>query len=191
MRSEDPSSLRASDADRERVVEVLKAQTLAGRLTVEELGDRVAGAYQARTVAELRLLTADLPDERAVRARHEALPAPRMPGNRPFSDRFEIARARGRVMAEALAHIAPPLHNAGYELTRHSPDALEFTRESRPWWTIVGAVLLFPLGLLLLLHQKRSRILITFEEHGEFGTLMTTYGVAPLPVRRAFAELRS
>ena len=190
MRSEDPSSLRASDADRERVVEVLKEQTLAGRLTVEEPGDRVAGAYQARTMSELRRLTADLPDEPAIRAQHE-VPAPRMPGNRPFSDRFEVARARGRVMAEALAHIAPPLHNAGYELTRHSPDALEFTRESRPWWTIVGAVLLFPLGLLLLLHQKRSRILITFEEHGEFGTLMTTYGVAPLPVRRAFAELRS
>jgi hypothetical protein len=108
---------------------VLKEQTLAGRLTVEELGDRVAGAYQARTIAELSRLTADLPDEPEVRAQHEA-PAPRMPGNRPFSDRFEVARARGLVMAEALAHIAPPLHNAGYELTRHSPDALEFTERA-------------------------------------------------------------
>jgi DUF1707 SHOCT-like domain len=191
MHSEESSSLLASDADRERAVDVLKEQTLAGRLTVDELGDRVAHAYEARTVAERRRLTADLPAEPAVRVQDEALPAPRIPGNRPFSDRFEVARSRGRVMAEALTHIAPSLHDAGYELTRHSPDALEFTRESRPWWTIVGAVLLFPLGLLLLLHTDRSRILITFEERGEFGTVMTTYGVAPLSVRRAFAQLRS
>ena len=52
--------LRASDADRERVVEVLRRAASDGRLTVEELEERVPVAYAARTRGELERLTADL-----------------------------------------------------------------------------------------------------------------------------------
>jgi Domain of unknown function (DUF1707)/Cell wall-active antibiotics response 4TMS YvqF len=52
--------LRASDADRERVVELLAAAHADGRLTTEEHSDRVGSAYGARTLGELSGLTADL-----------------------------------------------------------------------------------------------------------------------------------
>lgn len=55
------SGLRASDADRERVVSVLRTQAGEGRLTLEELSERSAAAYAARTVGELDALTSDLP----------------------------------------------------------------------------------------------------------------------------------
>ena len=55
-----PSDLRASDDDRERVVEVLAAAVGDGRLTLEEHSHRVGRAYQARTLGELATLTTDL-----------------------------------------------------------------------------------------------------------------------------------
>jgi hypothetical protein len=55
-----PSDLRASDDDRERVVEVLAAAVGDGRLTLEEHSHRVERAYQARTLGELATLTTDL-----------------------------------------------------------------------------------------------------------------------------------
>jgi len=53
--------LRASDADRERVVNALREHTAAGRLTLEEFAERMGRAYEARTVAELDELGRDLP----------------------------------------------------------------------------------------------------------------------------------
>ncbi len=53
--------IRASDADRERAVDVLKAAFAEGRLTKGEHGARVQRAYGARTYAELAALSADLP----------------------------------------------------------------------------------------------------------------------------------
>ena len=55
-----PSDLRASDDDRERVVEVLAAAVGDGRLTLEEHSHRVQRAYQARTLGDLASLTTDL-----------------------------------------------------------------------------------------------------------------------------------
>ncbi|MFJ6654983.1 DUF1707 and DUF4190 domain-containing protein [Streptomyces sp. NPDC091377] len=54
-------SMLASHADRERAVDVLRAGFSEGRLQQEELEKRVARAYAARTVGELGLLVADLP----------------------------------------------------------------------------------------------------------------------------------
>ena len=51
----------ASSADRERAVGVLRAGFTEGRLTQDELNDRVAQAYAARTYGQLWALTADLP----------------------------------------------------------------------------------------------------------------------------------
>jgi Domain of unknown function (DUF1707) len=55
--------LRASDADRERAVEVLRRAATDGQLTVEELEERVPCAYAARTRKELERVTADLSAE--------------------------------------------------------------------------------------------------------------------------------
>ena len=51
----------AASADRERAVGVLRAGFAEGRLSQDELDDRVAQAYSARTYGELWALTADLP----------------------------------------------------------------------------------------------------------------------------------
>ncbi|MFJ4568724.1 DUF1707 domain-containing protein [Streptomyces caelestis] len=53
--------VRASHADRDRVVDVLRVAAGDGRLTLEELDERLEAALSARTVGELAVLTADLP----------------------------------------------------------------------------------------------------------------------------------
>jgi Domain of unknown function (DUF1707)/Domain of unknown function (DUF4190) len=55
------ASMRASSADRERAVDVLKAGFAEGRLTQDEYNDRMGRAYAARTYGDLAALTADLP----------------------------------------------------------------------------------------------------------------------------------
>lgn len=53
--------IRASDADRERVAEVLRTAAAEGRLDLSELDERLAVVYAARTYADLEPVTADLP----------------------------------------------------------------------------------------------------------------------------------
>jgi hypothetical protein len=53
--------LRASHADREWVIGVLKAAFVQGRLTKDEFDLRVSEAFAARTCAGLRVLIADIP----------------------------------------------------------------------------------------------------------------------------------
>ncbi|MGW3327982.1 DUF1707 SHOCT-like domain-containing protein [Streptomyces virginiae] len=53
--------LRASDADRDRVVERLRDAVAEGRLDMEEFEERLEAAYTSRTYAELEPLTRDLP----------------------------------------------------------------------------------------------------------------------------------
>jgi Domain of unknown function (DUF1707) len=56
-----PGELRASHADRDQVVEVLRVAAGDGRLTAEELDQRLETALTARTLSELAALTTDLP----------------------------------------------------------------------------------------------------------------------------------
>jgi len=53
--------LRASDADREQVLEFLKTAFVQGRLTIDELDARAGQALLSRTYGELASLTADIP----------------------------------------------------------------------------------------------------------------------------------
>jgi hypothetical protein len=57
----DTPELRVSDADRERTAEVLRHAAGEGRLTVDELTERLDAAFAARTRGELEVLTADVP----------------------------------------------------------------------------------------------------------------------------------
>lgn len=56
-----PDGLRASHQDRDRVVELLRVAAGDGRLTVDELDQRLEQALTARTLGELAVLSADLP----------------------------------------------------------------------------------------------------------------------------------
>ena len=55
--------LRASHADREHVVDVLKAAFVQGRLDRDEFDARIGHAIASRTYRELAAVTADIPAE--------------------------------------------------------------------------------------------------------------------------------
>ena len=71
------SRVRASDADREHVIGVLRDAFAEGRLTAEEHSARVGQAYAARTYAELATVSADLP---AGPSAHRPAPLSSSPG---------------------------------------------------------------------------------------------------------------
>lgn len=56
-----PDVIRASDAEREAVVEGLRVASVEGRLTFEELTERTEAAYAAVSRGDLEHITADLP----------------------------------------------------------------------------------------------------------------------------------
>ncbi|WP_326838187.1 DUF1707 domain-containing protein [Amycolatopsis rhabdoformis] len=53
--------MRASDADREQVAQVLHQALSEGRITINELEERLSTVYAAKTVGELKPVTRDLP----------------------------------------------------------------------------------------------------------------------------------
>ena len=72
-----PPTERASDAEREAVVERLRTHAVAGRLDLEELSLRAERAYRAKTVGELVDVLRDLPGGRKATARRARRPRPR------------------------------------------------------------------------------------------------------------------
>ncbi len=56
-----PTELRASDADRDRVADLLRDALAEGRLTADEHAERVEGVLAAKTVGELDVFVRDLP----------------------------------------------------------------------------------------------------------------------------------
>jgi Domain of unknown function (DUF1707) len=76
--------LRASDADREHVIETLKTAFVQGRLTKDELDHRVGQTFVSRTYAELAALTADIPaGSAALPRRPKPTPVPARQARRP------------------------------------------------------------------------------------------------------------
>jgi len=68
----DAASVRASDADRDRIADILREAMAVGRLDAEEHSERLDAAYAAKTMGELQHLVRDLPE-----GRPEQPPAPR------------------------------------------------------------------------------------------------------------------
>jgi Domain of unknown function (DUF1707)/Cell wall-active antibiotics response 4TMS YvqF len=90
-----PRDLRASDADRDRVLTLLAEAVSDGRITTDEHAERVQRACTARTLGELADLTADL-------AAPSAQPV-RLDGGRVISGIFGPAQRDGRwVVPETL-----------------------------------------------------------------------------------------
>ncbi|MBJ7329601.1 MAG: DUF1707 domain-containing protein [Solirubrobacteraceae bacterium] len=79
-------ALRISDADREAAVARLRTAGAEGRLEIDELEERVAAAYAAKTRAELEPLFTDLPVV--------APPRPGPPARRDDSERGQLIRRR-------------------------------------------------------------------------------------------------
>ena len=72
--------VRVSDADRDRAAEALQAHHASGRLTLDELTQRIEETFRARSLSDLDHALRELPAERAVastprrRWRHQRLP---------------------------------------------------------------------------------------------------------------------
>ena len=136
--------LRAGHADREHVIDLLKAAFVAGRLTKDELDTRAGQALTARTYADLAVLTADIPAE------SPAVRPPRQPSRR----RTEPARtpgARNAALA-SLSCLAGAVLSFGYAV--HLDDSNSRTLLSL---TLVMVVLAVILALGAVAELKRSR----------------------------------
>jgi hypothetical protein len=68
---------------------------------------------------------------------------------------------------------SPAFERAGWEVEHIGPERLVWQTSSRPWWTILLAVLLFPIGLLLLLitHQRRCQLTLVPVRGGSRATV--------------------
>ena len=113
-RAEGSIYLRAAHADRERVIEVLKAAFIQGRLDKYELDLRVGQVFASRTYADLNALTADLPVRPAAAQPSAAQP----PGPAPELDRRPAREPDDRkpVKAWACATIVLPSTAVGIAL---------------------------------------------------------------------------
>jgi Domain of unknown function (DUF1707) len=181
--------LRASDADREGTVVALRRHHADGRLTTDELEERIAAAWGARYVSELAGLMHDLPGAPPEPAIARPPSLPRMPGRVAFSVRWRAPAASGEAMAELLQYVAPTLGRAGYHLAERTPERAVFSRRRLPGWVPLVVVLAFPFGLLALLARTEDQIAVELVPEGEHETLIYVHGVAPRGIRRAFAEL--
>ncbi len=76
--------MRASDQDREQFAEILRENYAQGRLTQEELNERLDAVYETRTLGGLQEITADLPAhdlyDLPLPAGQSSVPVARTPG---------------------------------------------------------------------------------------------------------------
>jgi Domain of unknown function (DUF1707) len=131
--------LRASHADREHVIDMLKAAFVQGRVTKDEFDTRVGQAFASRTYAELAAVTADIP---AGQIADQPPSNPARAQDRPTMSRAARAR-RCVVIALAmmtLATVAP----GGPALLLFAPLCLT-------------ALMVAAAQILAAQHEKRSR----------------------------------
>lgn len=113
-----PPPLRAGDADREATLALLRAATVDGRLTVDELAERAGLTHDARTHAELEAVTADLQaPPAAVRLTGPPLPgAPAEDGIESHRTVLSLARHTGRRAMAARSRFSCTLGNIHLDL---------------------------------------------------------------------------
>jgi hypothetical protein len=83
----DPRDLRAADHDRDRVAEVLRQAAGDGRLTLDELDERLSAVHAAKTYGDLEPITRDLPVGGAPAAPAPQGAAPDVPAARRIGGR--------------------------------------------------------------------------------------------------------
>jgi hypothetical protein len=150
---------RASHADREQVIELLKIAFVQDRLTKDELDMRVGRALAARTGAELAALTADIPAERA------AVRLARPPARAASGPTRPLVPARRRPLAKAAAGsggclaLAAAAVGASFILDPGGPGT------DRPWaglmlllaqYAVIAGVCMLWSGVVASLPQRRS-----------------------------------
>ncbi|WP_374230807.1 DUF1707 domain-containing protein [Streptomyces sp. UNOC14_S4] len=106
------AGLRASDADRDRVADILREALGEGRITAEEHAERVGRVYEARTVGELEPLVHDLPSvprhEPAAPARPQD--APVRPVGVPYGSTESLVAVFGGATRNGRWRVAPRIN---------------------------------------------------------------------------------
>ena len=133
------SRLRASHADREQVIDMLKAAFVQGRVTKDEFDARVGQAFASRTYGELAAVTADIP---ATRIAGQPPGNPACAQGRPTMSHATKAR---QCMVIALAMITVATFAPG------GPALLLFAPLGLTAWMVAAA------QILASQHEKRSR----------------------------------
>ena len=112
MTSSSQLELRATDADRDRVVQMLRVAAEEGALTVDELEERLSAAFTAVTRADLVRLVDDLPPSPATP------PAPAPAPTHPVrtSSRYWLWALSPYLAAGAWVHAALLTRSARYWL---------------------------------------------------------------------------
>jgi hypothetical protein len=136
------------------------------------------------TVGGLQEIAADLPRLPPEATPLEGSRRPFWPGNVPFATRIWTRASADAVVRAAMRTVAPRFLADGFQLERSGPTLLVFSRTRRPVWTIAAVMLVFPIGLLALLRQERSQVVITVDDSGD-ETIVDVSGRAGLGVRRA------
>jgi hypothetical protein len=146
-------ALRASHADRERAVDVLRAGYGEGRLEHDEFEQRVERAYAARTVEELALLVADLP-QGPVPVTRPVPPATPVPATFRPAPEATNGKAVGSMVCGLLTPFTAGLtgipavilgHTARTEMRRTGErgDGLAMTGLVLGWLSVAGWALVF------------------------------------------------
>jgi hypothetical protein len=137
-----------------------------GRLSLEELEERVGAVYRALTRGELERQLADLPDVSA-----SAAPPPTRrvfwPGVAAFSEGRRLSGSCEATYAEALREMVPRMGMRGF----HLRDEVE------------------PRRLLFVDHEGLT-VTVLFHPSRDGGTDVSAFGHARRAVRKAFAQLR-
>jgi hypothetical protein len=189
--------MRASDDDRSRVADELRGHCTAGRITIDELDERVGRAMSAVTLGDLAALTADLPASVSPPAVSALTGKPTVEvavaaggaGVRPFTMRVVVPAPPEHTRAVALQTIAPGLNGQGFEMSGQTPTQLNFRKDGNKVLPIVLAVMFFPFGLIALRFSRDERVTISLEPESANRTALIIHGKASSKVRRGFAEL--
>ena len=167
------SRVRASDADREQVIDVLKAAFVQGRLAKDELDLRLGRVLASGTYADLSALTADLP----VRLTRAQPPEPvRQPGSQkaaidqpgtdqpgsdqPGSDQpgiepFPVSSERKIIRAWACATVVLPSLAVGVALLNSGTDIAMIAIAV----ALFACVVAVPVSGLMMLHSWLEKAL--------------------------------
>lgn len=127
----DHREVRASDNDRERVAEMLRVAVTEGRITLEELEERVDRAYTARTLGELDDVIVDLPRSHALTP---ASPTAPLPTSLSGAAELELHTGSGRA-EQAGRWLVPRLISA--KAGRWGKVRVDFTRADCPHREVV------------------------------------------------------
>ncbi|GAA1188510.1 DUF1707 SHOCT-like domain-containing protein [Pseudonocardia alaniniphila] len=137
-----PEDMRAGDVDREQVLDRLRIAHAEGRLDLDEFDERITSTLAARTYADLRALTVDLPGQPPS---PPAATTPPEPGPLQDLDALQERDLRGAVIGWAGASVTT--------IAIWAMSCIATASFVYPWWIWVAG----PWGLVLLSSWVRDR----------------------------------